>query len=198
MNRQGNRMLALMVLSLLIYAPTIRADDVFRACSNNSTEKIRSSSVFVNDTPRCSSKETLRSWTTAAGPAGPPGPSDAYSTSIQIGDPRAPIAVPSSGITVGSLSLPPGNYVASASLYFTNDSADPGIALCLLAVNDRNVQSADSEDGEHAISQALTVAAQLPAGGTATLICRNNGASGNLAIQTFSLNAIRVGSLTIQ
>ncbi len=123
----------------------------------------------------------------------------AFSRYQEVGDARGPIPVPiSSFVTVGALSLPAGNYVVTASLYFTNDSPDPGIAYCTLLVGDRNAQAIDSEPAGQAVSQALTVASQLSARGTAMLKCRNNGVGGNLSVQTFNLNAVQVVSLMFQ
>ena len=123
----------------------------------------------------------------------------AFSRYQEVGNAKGPIPVPTSAfVTIGALALPAGNYVVTASVYFTNDSPDPGIAYCMLLVGDRNAQAIDSEPAGKAVSQALTIAGQLPGGGTATLKCRNNGVSGNLSIQTFNINAIKVMSLMFQ
>ncbi len=123
----------------------------------------------------------------------------AFSRYQEVGDAKGPIPVPTTSfVTIGTLALPAGNYVVTASLYFTNDSPDAGIASCTLLVGDRNAQVFDSEPAGQAVSQALTVAAQLSTQGIATLRCRNNGGGGNLAVQTYNLNAVRVVSLTFQ
>jgi hypothetical protein len=179
---------------------------VFNGCSSNRTDKVRSTSVFANAIPVCKATETQRTWNQIGpagqdgqqGPSGPRGPSDAFSQYREVGDARGPISVPMSGVTVGTLSLPAGSYVLAASLDFTNDSPDAGIAYCLLLVGDRNAQVLDSEAGHQAVSQALTVASALSTAGTATLTCKNNGSGGNLSIETFNLNAIAVGTLTFQ
>jgi hypothetical protein len=123
----------------------------------------------------------------------------AFSRYQEVGDAKGTIPVPTSSfVTIGSLALPAGNYVVTASVYLTNDSPDPGIAYCMLIVGDRNAQVIDSAPAGQAVSQALTVASQLSSRGLAALKCRNNGVSGNLSIQTFNLNAIEVVSLTFQ
>lgn len=123
----------------------------------------------------------------------------AFSRYQEVGDAKGPIPVPTSSfVTIGILALPAGNYVITASLYFTNDSPDPGIAYCMLIVGDRNAQVIDSAPAGQAVSQALTVATKLSSRGIAALKCRNNGVSGNLSVQTFNLNAIRVQTLTFQ
>ena len=101
-------------------------------------------------------------------------------------------------VTIAALTLPAGSYVVTASLYFTNDSPDAGIAYCTLLVGDRNAQVIDLEAGGQAVSQALTVASELSSSGNVMLRCKNNGSAGNLSIQTFNLNAIKVGTLTFQ
>jgi hypothetical protein len=117
----------------------------------------------------------------------------------EVGDAMGPISVPTSSVvTIGTLALPAGSYVVTASLYFMNDSPDPGIAYCTLLVGDRNAQVIDSEPAGQAVSQALTVAANLSTPGLAMLKCSNNGDGGNLSIQTFNLNAVRVGMLKFQ
>ncbi|HZR81988.1 MAG TPA: hypothetical protein VFD92_12895 [Candidatus Binatia bacterium] len=189
-------------------AGTAHADDVFFACSSDRTQRLRPTSIVTNGPAACHSSETARTWR-ETGPAGPPGPqgpagpSDAFATSVEIGDPRAPIAIPSGpATTVATLNLPSGSYVATASLYFTNGSVDSAIAYCMLlirdGIHDHNAQVIDSEGGGQAVSQALTTAASLPSGGTASLICVNNGPTGNLAIQTYNLTATKVGALSFQ
>lgn len=117
----------------------------------------------------------------------------------EVGDARGPIAVPTSMFaTIGNLVLSEGNYVVTASLYLTNDSPDPAIAYCTLLLGDRNAQAVDSVPAGQAVSQALTVASHLSSRGSAKLKCRNNGVSGNLSVQTFNINSIRVVNLTFQ
>jgi hypothetical protein len=128
-----------------------------------------------------------------------PIPVTGFSRYREVGDSRGSIAVPTSSfVTIGTLALPAGSYVVTASLYFTNDSPDPGIAYCTLLVGDRNAQAIDSVPAGQAVSQALTVASHLVSMGSATLKCRNNGAGGNLSVQTFNINSIRVVNLTFQ
>lgn len=123
----------------------------------------------------------------------------AFSRYQEVGDAKGPIPVPTSAfVTIGTLALPVGSYVVTASLYLTNDSPDPAIAYCTLQVGDRNAQAIDSDPAGEAVSQALTVAANLSSTGSAILKCRNNGAGGNLSVQTFNINAVRAGSLTVQ
>jgi hypothetical protein len=123
----------------------------------------------------------------------------AFSRYQEVGDAKGPIPVPTSAfVTIGSLALPAGSYVVTASLYFTNDSPDPGIAYCTLLVGDRNAQALNSEPAGQAVSQALTVASQLSTRGIATLKCRNNGVGGNLSVETFNLNAVQVLTLMFQ
>lgn len=122
-----------------------------------------------------------------------------FSRYQEVGDAKGPISVPTSSIvTVGALRLPAGDYVVTASLYFTNDSPDAGIAYCTLIAGDRNAQVIDSAPGGQTVSQALTVASRLSSPGTVMLRCRNNGTGGNLSIQTFNLNAIKVGAVMFQ
>jgi hypothetical protein len=49
------------------------AADIFNACSSNTTNRLRPSSIEANASPVCKSSETPRTWN-QAGPPGPPGP----------------------------------------------------------------------------------------------------------------------------
>jgi hypothetical protein len=178
--------------------------DTFHACVRTVKGTFRSSTVGVN-VPSCKlDKETAVSWNDVGpegvpGPQGEVGPSDAFATHMEIGA-GGPIAVPAVGVpvVVGQLDLPAGNFVVSASLYITNVVLGDGIAYCTLLVGGRNAQVIDTLSGGQAVSQALTVAAGLTAPGPATLYCTNNTSTGDLQLQTFNLNAIRVGNLTFQ
>jgi hypothetical protein len=132
---------------------------------------------------------------------GPPGATTAFATFKELGDPGLPITVPAGGafVTIGTLKLPPGSYVVTASLYLTNGSGSPGIGYCTVQIGDRNAQVIDTLPVGEAVSQALTVAAPLSAAGMAELKCTNNVLiGGNLSLETFNLNAIKVSALTFQ
>jgi len=135
-------------------------------------------------------------------PHGPPAAPGAFATSQEIGTPGLPIEVPSeSFVEIAQLNLPPGNYVVVASLYLYNGVPGNGIAYCLVQIGGAggpNAQTIDTLPGLEAVSQALTVAGELSVGGTATLKCKNNTSTGDLSVQTFNLNAIRVSTLAIQ
>ena len=171
------------------------------SCVNNESGEVR----IVNASVSCRGNETALDWN-ITGPTGPQGPStDAFATFQELGDSRGPISVPpATFVTVGSLNLPAGSYVVTASLFFVNDSMNPNpaIAYCLLLIGSRNAQTEDTVPPPGArvgaaVSQALTVADQLVGPGIATLRCTNNG-FGNLSIATFNINAIKLGTLTFQ
>lgn len=56
----------------IVVAPA-HADDVYFGCFKNTTNKVRPSSILVNQTPACKTTETMRSWN-QEGPQGPQGP----------------------------------------------------------------------------------------------------------------------------
>ena len=118
----------------------------------------------------------------------------------ELGDSRGAIQMPNGagGVDVGIIELEPGNYVVSASLDIVNMAPTSGIAACLLVVGGRNAQAFDTIAALSAISQTLTVAADVPGAGAARarLVCNNNGFPADLRIQSFTMYAIRVGSLT--
>lgn len=139
----------------------------------------------------------------------------AYSTSKELGSPGLPIAVPKGSFKlIGTLRLPPGHYVATASHYLQNtgpsggpgQQSSPGVAYCLLVLSlvgappapVANAQAMDILKGDEVVSQALTVAGTLSTDGAASVLCTNNGSNGTLQVNTFNLNAIRVTDLMIQ
>jgi hypothetical protein len=102
-------------------------------------------------------------------------------------------------VDVAILDLAPGNYVVSASLWFYNDSPTPALAYCLLIVGGRNAQATNTLPGGELTSQTLALAADVPGFGAprARLVCKNNTlAGGNLKIASFTMYAMKVGSLT--
>jgi hypothetical protein len=62
MMKTGVRVAALTLLALVGIAGPAVAADVFSACSKNTTNKVRSSTIVTNATAVCRSTETLRSW----------------------------------------------------------------------------------------------------------------------------------------
>jgi hypothetical protein len=134
------------------------------------------------------------------GPQGPAGSIEVWAKYQEVGDARGPIAVPRAPgfIDVAILDLAPANYVVNASLYFYNDSASAGLAYCLLIVGGRNSQAINTLPAGEATSQSLTVTSQVPGAGAATarLVCKNNGLGGNLFIGAYTMNAMKVGSVT--
>lgn len=136
-----------------------------------------------------------------AGPQGPGGTSEVFAKYQEVGDARGPIAVPNAPgfVDVAIIDLAPGNYVVSASLWFYNDSASTGLAYCLLIVGGRNAQATNTMPAGQLTSQTLALAADVPGAGAsrARLVCKNNTlVGGNLQIQSFTMYAMKVGSLT--
>lgn len=136
-----------------------------------------------------------------AGPAGTGGSVDVFARHQGLGDARGAIVVPNAPgfVDVGVIDLAPGNYVVAASLYMSNDAVTSGLAYCLLIVGGRSAQAIEWVDPHGATSQALTIATDVPGAGAARarLVCKNNTLSGgNLKIETFSMYAIKVGTLT--
>ena len=136
----------------------------------------------------------------ATGPAGPSGSSDVFAKYQEVGDARGPIAVPNPPgfLEVAVIDLAPGNYVVSASLWFYNDSATTGLPYCVLVVGGRNAQAANTLPGGQLTSQSLVLAADVPGAGSARarLVCKNNTlAGGNIQIQSFTMYAMKVGTL---
>jgi hypothetical protein len=76
------------LLALALAVPlAARAADVFNACSRNSNNRLRSSSIKANASPICKAKETPRTWnqTGPAGATGPTGPIGARGPTGPIG-----------------------------------------------------------------------------------------------------------------
>jgi hypothetical protein len=142
--------------------------------------------------------------TGATGPQGPAGPTGAGGSPEvlgryrEVGDSLGPIPVSAQAVTVAHIDLAPGNYVVNASLFFYNEASTAGIAYCGLIVGGRNAQAADTIGGGSAVSQALTVASQVPGAGalSARLVCNNNGSGGSLKIGAYTMNATKLGPLT--
>ena len=70
------------------------------------------------------------------------------------------------------------------------------VAYCQLIIANQNAQAVEIVSG--VTSQALTVAGQLQEPGVASLRCTNSSVVGDLVIETFNLNAIKVGTLALQ
>ena len=173
---------------------------VIHACVNQSSGSIK----IVGEGVSCSGGELPLAWN-IQGPAGPA--TDVFTRFQLIGGGSA-IPVPNAPgfVEVSRLALPAGTYVVTANHYFTNDSTTDGIASCLLGFESPvgtpispNAQAIDTMTPHQAVSQSLTVSAELPLDGAARLVCTNNTLSGgNLAIQTFQMNAIKVNTLIVQ
>jgi hypothetical protein len=71
MRSRGLMLLAGALGAMLLGATSARADTYF-GCFKNTTNKVRPSSILVNQTPACKVTETLRTWNDV-GPQGPPG-----------------------------------------------------------------------------------------------------------------------------
>ena len=191
---------------------------IFHGCYAKTTGALR----VVSDARQCIRTETAIQWNQQGqpgqpgpqGPAGPQGPqgpqglqgppgssssTDAFATYRELGDARGPISADQNGVTVAVLNLPAGSYVASASLYATNQTGSSGILYCLLIINnERNAQAITTLQPGQAASQALTVADTLNAPAQIRLFCNNNVLGGTgLDIETFNLTAIRTGTLSI-
>jgi hypothetical protein len=136
----------------------------------------------------------------ATGPQGPGGSSEVLAKFQGLGDSRGSIAVPRAPgwVDVAIIDLAPGNYIVNVSLYHYNDSATAGIALCGLTVGGRTSFATDTIAAQAAVSQALTVATEVPGAGAARarLVCVNNGLGGNLFIAQYAMYAMKIGTLT--
>ena len=184
-----------------------RASDVFSACSKNTTNRVRGSSIFVNATPACRATETLRSWNEVgpAGPSGPPGPtgpSDAFSTFGEV----TPLLNGGRFLTLAQLSLDAGNYVVTAKATLVNSNAAiTAIAYCAIirgpgfpGLNDQTLATIKGT-GAAALSAILPVT--LPTPNVVRFQCTNNtgdGSDGDLEAEMVTMVAIRVGTLTSQ
>ena len=199
------RMTRLSVLGLVLVSAAVvgraTAADTFSACSRNSKNKLRPSSIVVNATPICRSTETLRSWN-EVGPQGPPGPSDAFSTFAD------PTPIPKGGVflSLAELSLEAGNYVVTAKASLSNSNpAITAIPYCAIirgpgfpGLNDQTIATIDGV-GTVALSALLPV--MLPTPNVVRFQCTNNtgaGSDGDVEAQMVTMVAIRVGTLTSQ
>ena len=68
----------------------------------------------------------------------------------------------------------------------------------MILLGDENAQAVDTVGGTEAASQSMTAMAHLATGGSAQLICRNNGFGGELRVQRFNLQATEVGELDLR
>jgi hypothetical protein len=128
--------------------------------------------------------------TGATGPAGPAGTSDVYITRCC----HAPgIAITGEGTDVLTLNVPAGNYFIAAKIGLINtDSSDNSDGDCTLSTGDSEfagMGTAGSDDQTENVK--LQDAASFPSGGTITLHCALDHASGFDA----SLAAVKVTNL---
>jgi hypothetical protein len=150
----------------------------------------------------CVSSETQLNWNSQGPPGiqgpkgdpGPAGPSDAFALEHPIGAGEVRIYT-DRWTTVAAVDVPTGDYVVGASLFAANTGVDPGLLYCVVRVGDENAQAIDTTSAGGAASQGMTAMGTLAADGQVTLQCRNNGLGGDLLVETFNIEATKVGAL---
>jgi len=200
MTRTGWMTIMGLAMVLAGTAAPAAAADVFHGCSKNATNKLRPGSVMINATPMCRSTETLRSWS-EEGPAGPTGPSDAFSTFADV----TPLPKGGVFVSLAELSLDAGNYVITAKASLTNSNpaitAIPYCAIIRGAFPGLNDQTIATINGAGTAALSAVLAVNLPTPNVVRFQCTNNtgdGSDGDLEAQMVTMVAIRVGTLTPQ
>jgi hypothetical protein len=128
---------------------------------------------------------------------------DAYSTFRSTTASRPFVPVLSSGAIIAELTLPAGHYIVNASVSFTTywPGATAGVVRSALAIgNPLTAEEVfDSFKPQNLINQGLAAAGAITApSGKVWLICYKDAGGGDLYAYTYSLNAIKVNTLSYQ
>jgi hypothetical protein len=144
----------------------------------------------------CGASETPLEWNQQGpkGEPGAPGPSDAFALEHPVGAGEVRVFT-DRWTTIAAVDAPPGDYVVGASLFAANIGAGSGLLYCVVRVGDENAQAIDSIGAGEAASQGMTAMGTLASDGQVTLQCRNNGSGGDLLVETFNVEATKVGTL---
>lgn len=209
--KKGMQGAALAAWAGVVMAAPATAQDLFQACSDNATGAVRAGSIEVNAVPLCRARETLRNWN-QVGPQGPQGPQGAQGPAgpsagyYRTGQPGLSLPVTPIGSTplysdVGSLSLPAGNYVITATAIVGNGTFDTSEMAAVRCVVQSPYATAYGESALYAHDTATVVATSgfvLPGADTVRLRCQNQNPWGSVVLTQFTLVAIKVGTLEQQ
>ena len=138
------------------------------------------------------------------GAQGPIGPSDGFYTIVgSVPLPHAEFP-PAPFLKVAELQLGPGDYLASAKLWFNNLGSGTGSGYCLLlgpGANDQTITSVEAPTAGSA-AMSLTMGFTLTTAGTIYLECVDNTlatfSNSMLTARDIVLSAIKVGRATRQ
>jgi hypothetical protein len=189
------------------------AADVYRACADVNNRQIRPSSILVNATPLCTSKENVHLWnqTGPQGAQGLPGPAGPSAVYTKIGQPLVPLPVNPDGTVqgevwteVGTIDLPGGNYAitATANRIYNNalTEVERTEVRCFLNTVDGTqlagvVASHASLGPRQVAALTVTAVAISPLPKTYRLVCTNRTTVGDVGVGEFSFMAIKVGAV---
>lgn len=184
------------------------AQDVFRACADATTHEIRPGSIEVNDLPACKPRETAHAWNQAGpqgpqGLQGPAGPSTAWLRNGQplVVLPVTPLGASQAAIEVGTLDLPPGQYVITGTVVVgnrSNSATELAAVYCSVTTPYALVTSETGLRGHDATTLVATSGFDLPAATRVQLLCRNGNPYGDVLASRYTLVAIKVGTLVQQ
>jgi hypothetical protein len=161
--------LGLIMALVTCFNSTAGAEDVFRACSNITTGRVRSTSVMVNSTPSCRSTETPRTWN-QSGSAGS-GTSRAYVRSQNFnGGGSIPVTGVGNEVTMLTITLPAGNFLVQGKVEFVNPSGSDADMVCRIA-DDYGGADAQTVENNRVRNLHPTGVVQLAAPGTVALNC---------------------------
>src|SRR4051794_23248416 len=126
------------------------------------------------------------------GPQGPIGPSDGYYfAKLNV------VNLPAGEVEVARLNLPPGSYIANATLAAVDTHAEADVVRCWI-VGGTSAASAIGHNQEDAwvANMAVNAPLWLPNGGAASLHCGHDNGKATPYVESVRVWAIRVGNLS--
>jgi hypothetical protein len=124
----------------------------------------------------------------APGAAGAPGPSDGFNRFV-----NGPVTVSTGFSSMGSVSVPAGNYIAVAKAYFNGTGS--GTAACKLGAGSENDQSQTFVSAGFTATVASVLGHQFSSSGSFDFQCAFAG-TGTAQANHIEIAAVKVGTLT--
>jgi hypothetical protein len=126
------------------------------------------------------------------GPQGPMGPSDAY-----YGAKVNAVNLPGGELEVARLNLPPGNYIANATMAAVDLHNENDVVRCWIVGGTANASAIGAGSGRAWVANvALNAPLWLPSGGAASVHCRHDNAAATPYVEGVRVWAVRVGNLS--
>jgi hypothetical protein len=126
------------------------------------------------------------------GSQGPAGPSDAY-----YGAKVNAVNLPAGEVEVARLNLPPGNYIANATMAAVDLHNENDVVRCWIAGGTANASAIGAGSGRAWVANvALNAPLWLPSGGAASVRCRHDNSSATPYVEGVRVWAVRVANLS--